>query len=161
MPTNCIALFPGCRACEEKRAWYTLFAYAQFPQDFWEFWNFHNIYSITIISVRYANFSHIRDAYHWPYFVQMMKRERWRCSALHLQELSKRSLSIPAKHCSTWLMQSFPLKFSDRLEQCIADRLRSIIAFDFKNRTCVSHREYKSIQCNLSAGKHKLTIVLV
>ena len=24
----------------EKRAWYTLFAHAQFLQDFWEFWKF-------------------------------------------------------------------------------------------------------------------------
>ena len=31
----------------EKRAWYTLFAHAQFPQDFWEFGNFCKICSVT------------------------------------------------------------------------------------------------------------------
>ena len=25
---------------EKKRAWYTMFAHTQFPQDFWEFGNF-------------------------------------------------------------------------------------------------------------------------
>ena len=41
----------------EKRAWYVLFAHAQFPQDFWEFGNFHKICSVTPTSTRYANFS--------------------------------------------------------------------------------------------------------
>jgi len=32
-----VASFPGSSACVggEKKAWYTLFAHAQFPQDFW------------------------------------------------------------------------------------------------------------------------------
>ena len=39
--TTLLALFPGsCAWAEKKRAWYTLFAHAQFPQDFWEFWKF-------------------------------------------------------------------------------------------------------------------------
>ena len=41
----------------EKRAWYTLFVYAQFPQDFWEFENFRKISSITLTSARYADFT--------------------------------------------------------------------------------------------------------
>ena len=49
----------------EKRAWYTLFVYAQFPQDFWEFGNFLKICSVTLTSTRQANFCHIyKDACH-------------------------------------------------------------------------------------------------
>ena len=38
-----LASFPGSGAWvdEKKKAWYTQFAHAQFPQDFWEFENFH------------------------------------------------------------------------------------------------------------------------
>ena len=35
-----LASFPGSSAWAERKAWYTLFAHAQFPQDFWEFGNF-------------------------------------------------------------------------------------------------------------------------
>jgi len=35
-----LASFPDSCVWAEKRAWYTLFAHAQFPQDFWEFGNF-------------------------------------------------------------------------------------------------------------------------
>ena len=48
----------------EKRAWYVLFAHAQFPQDFWEFGNFHKICSVTLTSARHADFSHIKGGCH-------------------------------------------------------------------------------------------------
>ena len=41
----------------EKRTWYTLFAHAQFPQDFWEFGSFHKICSVTLTFARHADFS--------------------------------------------------------------------------------------------------------
>ena len=48
----------------EKRAWYTLFAHAQFSQDFWEFGNYRKICSVTLTSARHADFSRVRDACH-------------------------------------------------------------------------------------------------
>ena len=54
--------------------------------------------------------------------------------ALHFQELSTH-LSIPGKQCSWWLMQTFPLKFIDRLKRNNADCYRQStrnIASDFK-----------------------------
>ena len=54
---NVQASFPGSW---EKRAWYILFALAQFQPRFWEFGNFHKICSVTLTSVRHANFSHIK-----------------------------------------------------------------------------------------------------
>jgi len=43
-----IALFTGSCALAKKTAWHTLFAHAQFPQDFWEFENFRKICSIAL-----------------------------------------------------------------------------------------------------------------
>ena len=96
-----LALFPGSRAwAGKKRAWYTLFAHAQFSQDFWEFGNSRKICSVTLTSERHADFSRIKDACYRPRSLQTMTRERRRYSALRLQELSTRS-SIPAKPCGT------------------------------------------------------------
>ena len=54
--SHCSSLVPRLLCMGgEKRAWYTLFAHAQFPQDFWEFGNFH----YTLTSARQADFSHI------------------------------------------------------------------------------------------------------
>ena len=41
-----VASFPGSCMGGEKRAWYTLFAHAQFSQDFWEFGNSCKICSV-------------------------------------------------------------------------------------------------------------------
>ena len=59
-----LASFPGSCVGGEKRAWYTLFAHAQFSQDFWEFGNSRKICSITLTSARHADFSHTKDACH-------------------------------------------------------------------------------------------------
>ena len=59
-----LASFPGSRVGGEKRAWYTLFAHAQFSQDFWEFGNSRKICSVTLTSARHADFSRIKDACH-------------------------------------------------------------------------------------------------
>ena len=59
-----LASFPGSCVGGEKRAWYTLFAHAQFPLDFWEFGNFRKICSVTLTSARHADFSRIKDACH-------------------------------------------------------------------------------------------------
>ena len=48
-----------------KRAWYTPFAHAQFPLDFWEFGNFREVCSITLTSVKsvsQTDFSRIKPA---------------------------------------------------------------------------------------------------
>ena len=82
--------------------------------------NFYKICSITLTSARYANFSCIKDACHWPHSVWSVTKEQWRYSALRLQELSTCSC-IPAKHCNTWLMQSLPLKFTDHFKRSNAD----------------------------------------
>ena len=91
-----LASFRGSSAwAKRKRAWYTLFAHAQFPLDFWEFENFCKISSVTPTSTRYADFSLIKGACHWPRSVWTMTKER------RLQKLSMCSW-IPAEHCSTW-----------------------------------------------------------
>ena len=41
-------------------------------------------------------------------------------------------LSIPAKHCGTWLMQSFPLKFTNRFE-CVCPFQLNAVAHDWCN----------------------------
>ena len=115
-----VASFPGFSAWRRKRAWYTRFAHAQFPQDFWGFGNFRKIFSITLTSTRYADFIRIKDACHWPRSVWTMTNERQKYSALRLQELSVRSC-IPAKDCSTWLTQSLPLKFTNHFKRSDAD----------------------------------------
>ena len=136
----------------EKRAWYTLFAHAQFPQDFWEFGNFRKICSVTLTSARYADFSRIKDACHWPRSVWTMTKERQRYSALRLQKLCTRSC-IPAKDCSTWLTQCLPLKFTDHFERSNADSYRrSDIVFDLKTARMGLRRSI-TMQCCLSAGK--------
>ena len=155
-----VASFPGSCVGGEKRAWYTLFAHAQFHQDFWEFGNFRKICSVTLTSARHVDFSRIKDACNWPRSVYTMTRERRRYSALRLQELST-CLSIPAKRCGTWLMQSFPLKFTDRLERSSADRYRqSDIVFDFKTARMYPTGSITR-QCSISEGKQKLTVILV
>ena len=133
-----LASFPGSCVGREKRAWYSLFAYAQFSQDIWEFGNSRKICSVTLTSARHADFSCIKGACHWPRFLQTLTRERRRYSALRLQELSTRS-SIPAKRCGTWMTQSFPLKFTDHLERSNVDRYRqSDIVFDSIPPVCVT-----------------------
>ena len=59
-----VASFPGSCVGGEKRAWYTLFAHAQFSQDFWEFGNYSKICSVTLTSARHADFSRTKDACH-------------------------------------------------------------------------------------------------
>ena len=85
-----------------------------------------------------------------------MTMEWWRYSFLRLQELSTCS-SIPSKCFSMWLMKSFPLKFTDRLERSNADRYRqSNIVFDLKiTRMCPTGSI--TMQWGLSSGKQKLT----
>ena len=91
--------------------------------------------------------------------LQIMRDWR-RYSALRLQELSTRS-SIPAKRCGTWMTQSLPLKFTDHLERSNADRYRqSDIVFDF-NIARVCPTGSITMQCGLSGGKQKLTVILV
>ena len=127
---------------QRKKAWYTLLVHAQFPQGFWVFGNFRKICFITLTSAKYADFSCMKDACHWPCSVRTMTRERQRYSDLYLQELSTR-LCIPAKHCSTWLMQSLLLKFADRFEWSIAGSYRrSNIVFWLKDHPYGSQRGY-------------------
>jgi len=93
---------------------------------------FRKICSVTLTSAKYADFSRIKDACHWPRSVWMMTKERQRYSALRLQEFCPHSC-IPAKHCSTWLTQCLPLKFTDRFERSNAERYRrSDIVFHLK-----------------------------
>ena len=73
-----LASFSGSCIGGEKRAWYTLFAHAQFSQDFWEFGNSHKICSVTLTSVSHADFSRIKDACHRPHSLQTMTKERRR-----------------------------------------------------------------------------------
>ena len=145
---------------EEKRAWYTLFVHAQIPQNIWVFGNFHKICFVTLTSVRHADFSCIKDACHWPRSLQTMTRERRMYSVLRLQELSMCS-SIPGKRCSTWMTQSFRLKFTDHLEWSIADCYhQSDIVFDFNIARMCSTGSITT-QCGLSGGEQKLTVILV
>ena len=55
----------------------------------------------------------------------------------------------------------FPLKFANHLEQSNADRYhQSEIVFDF-NTTCMCPTGSITMQCGLSGGKQKLTVILV
>ena len=82
----------------------------------------------------------------------MMTKEQRMHSALCLQKLSS-FLFISAKWCGKWLMQSFPLKFTDQLKQ-------SGIVSDFKiTHTCLTGSI--NLQCVLSAGRQRLTVILV
>ena len=57
----------------------------------------------------------MKDAGYWPCSVWTRTREWQRYSALSLQELCKRS-SISAKRCGMWLMQYFPLRFTNYVQ---------------------------------------------
>ena len=129
-----LASFPGSCVWVKKKAWYTLFAHVQFPQDFWEF---GKICSITLTSMSHANFSRIKAVCHWPRSVWTMTREQWRYSALRLQELFMRS-SIPAKRCGTWLTAILPFEVhrSPQMKQC---RLLPS-SFWLQNHLYVCHR---------------------
>ena len=106
-----LASFPGSSAwAKRKKAWYTLFAHAQISLNFWEFGNFCKICSATPTSTRYADFSLIKGACHWPRSVWTMTK-KWR-----LQELSMCSW-IPAEHCSTW-QSFFEVHQSLQTKQC-------------------------------------------
>ena len=105
----------------EKRAWYTLFTHAQLPQDFWEFGNFRKSCLVTLTFARHADWLLLLKRCHWPHFMWMTTMKPWKDSARCLQKLFMPS-SIPAKRCDTWLMQSFPLKLTNHLEQSNADR---------------------------------------
>ena len=83
------------------------------PKNFWEFGSFHKI---TLTPARHADFSRVKDACYWPCSVWTMTREQWRHSDFRLQDLLIH-LSISVKRCGMWLMSSFPLKFTDCLEQ--------------------------------------------
>ena len=88
-----LASFPGLLcAGGEKRAWYTLFAHAQFPQDFWNLEISINLLHYTKVSARHVLY---KDACHWQHSVWMMKEQR-RHSPSSLQKLYMH-LSIPAK----------------------------------------------------------------
>ena len=58
------SIIPRLSCVGENRAWYTLFAHAQFLQDDWGFGNSRKICSITLTSMRHTNFSHINDTWH-------------------------------------------------------------------------------------------------
>ena len=80
---------------------------------------------------------------------------RWRGSDEGTQ------LLVPAKWCGTRLTQSFPLKFTDRFEWSNADcYCWSDIVFELKT-ACISLRGSITMQCGLSAGEQKLTLILV
>jgi len=89
-----------------------------------------------------------------------MTRERRRHSALRLPGFSVH-LSIPVKCCGTWLTQFFPLKLTNGLQLNNADHYRqSDIVFDFKTAH-MSLIGSIALQSSLSAGKQKLTVILV
>ena len=78
----------------EKRAWYTLFAHAQFPQDFWEFGNFRKIRSVTLTSARVCRLLPYERCLSLTTLCVDMTKEQRKYSALRLQELSKRVCSL-------------------------------------------------------------------
>ena len=109
---------------KKKRAWYTLFAHAWFPHDFWK------IYSVTLTSARH-DFSCMKDACHLARSVWTATKEQKRYSALHLQKLFMHS-SIPAK-CLQQATSTIFLKFTDQLEQNNVDHYcQAYIVSDFK-----------------------------
>ena len=122
---------------KKKRAWYTLFAHAWFPHDFWK------IYSVTLTSARH-DFYCMKDACHLACSVWTATKEQKRYSALHLQKLFMHS-SIPAK-CLQQATGTIFLKFTDRLyrtKQC-RPLLSSLYCFLLQNCSYVSCREYNS-----------------
>ena len=59
-----------------------------------------------------------------------------------------------------WLIQSFPLKFTDHLAQSNTDRYLQNNTFDFQiAHICPTGNI--TMQCGFSAGKQKLTVILV
>ena len=65
------------------------------------------------------------------------------------------------KRWGTWMMQSFPLKFTDHLKRSNADRYhQSSIVFDF-NTVCMCLTGSITVQCGLSGGKQKLIVILL
>ena len=109
-----LASFRGSSTwAKRKRAWYTLFSHAQFPLDFWEFENFCKISSVTPTSTRYADFSLIKGACHWPRSVWTMTKE-WR-----LQKLSH--VFMDTSGTLQHVTQSFSLKFTNHFKRSNAD----------------------------------------
>ena len=132
--TQDLASYPGCSVWAEKKSLVHTVCACSVPPGFLGIWKFRKICSVTPTSARYADFSHIEGACHWPRSVWTVTKVQRGHSALHLQELSTRSWN-PAKHWSTWLMQSFPLKFTDRFERSNAEcHHRSDIVFDLEKR---------------------------
>ena len=148
-----LASFPGsCVWVEKKELGTHCLRMLSSPRISGNLEIFRKICSVTLTSARYADFSRMKDACHWPRSVWTMTKERQRYSALRLQELCTRSC-IPAKHCSTWLTQCLPLKFTDRFERSNADSYRrSDIVFDLKTARMGLRRSI-TMQCCLSAGK--------
>ena len=127
-----LALFPGSSAWAEKKEPGThCLRMLSSPRISGNLEIFRKICSVTLTSARYADFSCIKDASHWSHSVWTMTKEQQRYSALRLQKLCTRSC-IPAKHCSTWLTQSLPLKFTDCFERSNADSYRRSDSFWLK-----------------------------
>ena len=78
------------------------------------------ICSVTLTSVRHADFC-VKDVYHWPRWWQRSDEGN------KLLELSMR-LFVQLKSYSTWLTQSFPLKFTNFLERSNAVTVRVILS---------------------------------
>ena len=109
----------------EIGAWYTLIAHAQFSQDYWEFGNFHKVCSITLTSTKRPDFSRMKVSL----IMLCVDGKKGVTKVL----TCRMCLSIPAKWCSTWLTQSFPLKFTDHLEWSNTDHYhQSYIVSVFK-----------------------------
>ena len=109
----------------EIGAWYTLIAHAQFSQDYWEFGNFHKVCSITLTSTKRPDFSRMKVSL----IMLCVDGKKGVIKVL----TCRMCLSIPAKWCSTWLTQSFPLKFTDHLEWSNTDHYhQSYIVSVFK-----------------------------
>ena len=118
--SHTLTSFSGSSEWAEKKSLvHTVCVYSVLPRISGNFGNFRKICSVILTSARHANFSRIKDGCHWLQWT----RERWRHSALQLQELSMH-LSILVKCCSMWLTQFLLLKFTDCLERSNADCYR-------------------------------------
>ena len=109
----------------EKSLVHTVCACSGFPQDF------HKIYSVTLTSMRHTDFSCIKDACYWACSVLTMTSERWRYSALRLQELSTHSSKTDA---------IFPFEVHRllRTKQCRSFTIKAMTFLTSKT----PHREY-------------------